>query len=136
MGLMHSEVLRNVLREHDAEPTELVLAFDAATRAVIGPWYDATVQNGQLRLAEMAAAVHGEPFAPEGPGAIAMALGRARSVDADAARWFSELLSCLTLPVELFSRPGVLARVMEIDAGNDHPSLPGPSRPELLALVA
>ena len=81
MGLMHSEVLRNVLREHDAEPTELVLAFDAATRAVIGPWYDATVQNGQLRLAEMAAAVHGEPFAPEGPAAIAMALGRAKSVD-------------------------------------------------------
>ena len=65
-----------------------------------------------------------------------MALGRAKSVDEDAARWFAELLSCLTTPAELFSRPGVLARVMEIDARADHPPMPGPDRAELLALVA
>ena len=136
MGLMHTEVLRNVLREHDAGSAELAVAFDAATRAVLGPWYDATVQNGQLRLAEMGAATHGEPFAPEGPASVAMALGRAKSVDEDAARWFTELLSCLTMPAELFSRPGVLARVMEIDARAQVPPLPGPNRAELLALVA
>ena len=136
MGLMHTEVLRDVLREHDAGSAELAVAFDAATQAVIGPWYDATVQNGQLRLAEMGAAVRGEPFAPEGPAAVAMALARAKSVDEDAARWFAELLSCLTMPAELFSRPGVLARVIEIDARADQPPMPGPDRAELLALVA
>ena len=136
MGLMHTEVLRDVLREHDAGSAELAVAFDAATQAVIGPWYDATVHNGQLRLAEMGAATCGEPFTPEGPAAIAMALGRAKSVDEDAARWFAELLSCLTTPEELFSRPGVLARVIEIDARADRTPMPGPDRAELLALVA
>jgi 2-polyprenyl-6-methoxyphenol hydroxylase-like FAD-dependent oxidoreductase len=136
MGLMHSEVLRDVLREHDAASPDLTVAFDAATKEVIGPWYDATVQNGQLRIAEMGAAVRGEPFAPEGPASVAMALGRAKSVDEDAARWFAELLSCLTMPAELFSRPGVLARVMEIDASVGQSPMPGPDRAELLALVA
>jgi 2-polyprenyl-6-methoxyphenol hydroxylase-like FAD-dependent oxidoreductase len=136
MGLMHTEVLRDVLRQHDAGSAELAVAYDAATRSVIGPWYDATVQNGRLRLAEMGAAIRGEPFAPEGPAAIAMALARAKAVDEDAARWFAELLSCLTTPAELFSRPGVLARVVEIDARTDQPPVPGPDRAELLALVA
>jgi 2-polyprenyl-6-methoxyphenol hydroxylase-like FAD-dependent oxidoreductase len=136
MGLMHTEVLCAVLRDHDAGSAELALAFDAATREVIGPWYDATVRNGGLRLAEMGAATRGERFAPEGPAAIAMALARAKAVDEDAARWFAELLSCLTTPEELFSRPGVLARVLEIDARADHPPMPGPDRAELLALVA
>jgi 2-polyprenyl-6-methoxyphenol hydroxylase-like FAD-dependent oxidoreductase len=136
MGLMHTEVLRDVLREHAAESAELALAFDEATRAVIGPWYDATVQNGQLRLAEMGAAIRGERFAREGPAAVAMALARAKAVDEDAARWFTELLSCLTTPEELFSRPGVLARVIEIDGRADQPAMPGPDRAELLALVA
>ena len=138
MGLMHTEVLRDVLREHDAGSVELAVAFDAATRAVIGPWYDATVRNGQLRIAEMGAAIRGEPFAPEGPAAVALALARAKSVDEEAARWFAELLSCLTTPEELFSRPGVLARVIEIDARKDHTPVPvpGPDRAELLALVA
>jgi len=49
MGLMHTEVLRDVQREHEAESTEQAVAFDAATRAAIAPWYEATVQNGQLR---------------------------------------------------------------------------------------
>ena len=93
------------------------------------------MQNGQLRLAEMGAAMRGERFAPEGPAAVAMALARAKSVDEDAARWFAELLSCLTMPEELFSRPGVLARVIEIDARADQPPMPGPDRAELLALV-
>ena len=136
MGLMHTEVLCDVLREHAAAPVELALAFDEATQAVIGPWYEATVQNGQLRLAEMGAAVRGEPFAPEGPAAIAMALARAKSVDEQAARWFAELLSCLTMPAELFSRPGVLERVIELGGRADQPPLPGPDRAELLALVA
>jgi 2-polyprenyl-6-methoxyphenol hydroxylase-like FAD-dependent oxidoreductase len=45
MGLMHTEVLCDVLREHDAGSAELAVAFDAMTRAVIGPWYEATVQK-------------------------------------------------------------------------------------------
>jgi hypothetical protein len=132
---MHTEVLRDVLREHEPATSDLTLAFDAATQSVIAPWYQATVQNGQLRLAEMAAAVHGRPFAPEGPAAVAMALARAKAVDEDAARWFAELLSCLTTPDELFARPGVLARLMEIDGRGDQAPTPGPDRAELLALV-
>ena len=81
-----------------------------------------------------AATVSGALFAIV--SAIAMALARAKSVDEDAARWFAELLSCLTMPAELFGRPGVPARVMEIDARVGQSPMPGPDRAELLALVA
>ncbi len=135
MGLMHAELLREVLRVHDAASADLVVAFEDVTDGVLGPWYKATVENGQLRLAEMGASVRGEVFAPEGPAAVAQALVRAKAVDETAARWFAELLSCLALPAELFTRPGVLERVMEIDSRIGHASPPGPDRDELLALV-
>ncbi len=84
----------------------------------------------------MAASIRGDDFAPEGPAAVALALLRAKAVDEEAARWFAELLSCLTLPAELFTRPGLLERVMEIDSRIGHTPPPGPDRAELLALVA
>ena len=87
MALMHTDVLCDVLREHDVANAQLAVAFEEATQAVLGPWYDATVQNGHLRIAEMGAAARGEPFAPEGPAAVAMALAHAKSVDEGAAGW-------------------------------------------------
>lgn len=136
MALLHSELLRDVVRNHEDDPADLAVAFDEATQRILGPWYEATVTNGQLRLAEMGAAARGERFEPEGPAAVAYALARAKAVDEDAARWFAELLSCLTTPDELFSRPGVLARVIEIGTRPDLPQVPGPDRRQLLDLVA
>jgi hypothetical protein len=98
MGLMHTEVLLDVLREHDAGSAELGGRLRHRDAGGHRPVVRGDGANGHLRLAEMGAAVRGEPFAVEGPAAIAIALGRAKSVDEDAARWFAELLSCLTMP--------------------------------------
>ena len=65
---------------------------------------------------------------------------RERSVENDPAHKElappAELLACLTTPEELFSRPGVAARVIDIDARTEHKPIHGPDRDQLLALVA
>ena len=71
---------------------------------------------------------------PGGPAAIAMALARAKSVDEDLARWFAELLSCLTTPKSCSVGP-VCSPVRSMPEP-DQPPMPGLDRAELLALVA
>jgi hypothetical protein len=56
--------------------------------------------------------------------------------DADVFRGFLEIMSCLALPQEVMSRPGFAERVSELGAAHDPPPPPGPSREQLLALVA
>ena len=54
--------------------------------------------------------------------------------DADVFRGVLESLTCLALPQEVFARPGMWERV-EAAATEPFP-FPGPSRAELLALLA
>jgi hypothetical protein len=56
--------------------------------------------------------------------------------DADIFRAFMEIVGCLTLPSVVFTRPGFVDRVLEV-AGR-HPVAPqvGPTRDELLRLIA
>jgi hypothetical protein len=45
-------------------------------------------------------------------------------------------MSCLALPQEVMARPGFAERVSELAAAHDAPPPPGPSREQLLALLA
>ena len=67
------------------------------------------------------------------PGA---ALVRAMPHDADIFRAFLEMGSCLTLPSVLFARPGFADRVLEVARQSDTPPPSGPTRDELLRLIA
>jgi 2-polyprenyl-6-methoxyphenol hydroxylase-like FAD-dependent oxidoreductase len=135
MGLRHAEVLVDVVRDHGTAPVDVAEAFDKATAAVIGPWYDATVAVDRSRFTEMEAARVGESVEPTGPAAVGRALQRAATVDQRAARWLAELIACVSLPEELFSRPGVVQTVLSIEAEGRHRDVPGPDRAELLGLV-
>ena len=45
------------------------------------------------------------------------------------------VLGCLSLPRDLFARPGFAERVMEVAGSHGHAVTPGPTREELLRLL-
>jgi hypothetical protein len=56
--------------------------------------------------------------------------------DADLFRASTELRSMLALPQEVMARPGVVDRIMEVAGTHEAVTPPGPSREELLHMVA
>jgi len=139
LGLAHAALLRAVVREHADAPARLADAFDEATERELTPWYRATVAFDRARLAEIDAIRNGgEPPAPASDdvaGLIRMALPVAMSRDADVFRAGMEISSCLALPQEVFARPGMATRVLEV-AGGEVARLPAPTRAQVLELVA
>jgi 2-polyprenyl-6-methoxyphenol hydroxylase-like FAD-dependent oxidoreductase len=135
LGLLHTVAMRDVVRQHVGDPVTLALAFHEATVEQLDPWHQATKDLDRGRIAEMRAAIDGVPLEPTPEGQIAAALAGATAFDADALRWFGELLTCLTLPMELFSRPGVFERVLELAPQVPPPTQYGPDRTQLLELV-
>jgi 2-polyprenyl-6-methoxyphenol hydroxylase-like FAD-dependent oxidoreductase len=135
LGLLHTVVMRDAVRQHLADPVALALAFHEATVEQLDPWHQATKDLDHGRIAEMHAAIDGTTLEPTPEAQIAGALAGATTFDADALRWFLELLSCLTLPMELFARPGVFERVLELAPQVPPPVPYGPDRTQLLELV-
>ena len=137
-ALSHAALLRATLREHGDDPAAFAVAFDAATERELGPWYDATLVVDRARLAELEAARTGGPYTvPTDPASrLRAALPLASGLDADAFRAQVEILSTLTLPQEVFARPGLAERVLAAAAARGMGRLPGPGREELLELVS
>ncbi|WP_448611734.1 FAD-dependent oxidoreductase [Geodermatophilus sp. URMC 60] len=136
LGLVHAVSLREIVREHLGDPQEFAAAWDAETEARLTPWYRATVAVDRTRLADMDAAREGRPRPqPQGPAALGAALARAMAFDAEVYRAFMEVVDCLTLPAELFARPGFADRVLRVDAEHEPTPPAGPTRERLLELV-
>ena len=137
LGLAHVSRLPGVLREHPDSPRELALAWDDVTERELTPWYRATVATDRARLAEMEALRRGEePPAPEDmPSRLRAALPVAMGCDADIFRAGLEIISCLTLPQEVFARPGLAGRVLELAGDAAAPRLPAPQREEVVAIA-
>ena len=139
LGLGHAARLRDVVRAHVDDPRELAETWDAVTEAEFTPWYRATVATDRARLAEIELARSGGSAAPAADPAAAV---RARfplaaTRDPDVFRAFLEVVGCLTLPADVLARPGLAERVLELTSdAADLPKPPGPSREELLQLLA
>jgi hypothetical protein len=56
--------------------------------------------------------------------------------DPDLFRALMEIVGCLTLPTDVFARPGVAERVLELVGPDELPRVPGPTRAELLELLS
>ena len=137
MGLMHAACLRATLREGaDDDPLTFARRWDDAVEETMTPWYRATLAVDRARLAEMRALRDGQvPEPPQGRAALGPALRQAAPHDAELFRAMLEIVGCLALPAEVFSRPGLAERVMRTAA--EHPPRPaGPDREQLLHLVA
>jgi hypothetical protein len=56
--------------------------------------------------------------------------------DATLFRAAMEIVSLLALPSEVMARPGIVDRIMEVVDIHEPPIVPGPTRAELLQLLA
>jgi 2-polyprenyl-6-methoxyphenol hydroxylase-like FAD-dependent oxidoreductase len=134
MGLMQALGTAEVVRRHLDDPLALALAQDGMTEAQVAPWYRSTVAFDRARTAQIRAAIDGRPTPrPTGPGEL---LAVAMLYDAELFRAALEIASLLALPQAVLARPGLAGRILEV-AGSHQPSPPpGPSRADLLRLLA
>ena len=107
------------------------------TEAEFTPWYRATVATDRARLAEIDRLRNGTAPPPVDRPALARArLPVAATRDPDLFRAFLEIVGCLTVPNDVFARPGLVEQVLGLSETVDLPAPPGPTRGELLALLA
>ena len=138
MGLLQAACLRDALRDGaDDDPTAFAARWDDRVEEAVTPWYRATLAVDRARLAEMRALREGRvPDPPQGRAALGPALGRAAAHDPELFRAMLEIIGCLALPAEVFSRPGLAERVARVAGEHPPAPAPGPDREQLLRLVA
>ena len=134
VGLMHAVGTAEVVRAHLDDPLTLALAHDAMTETRVTPWYRDTVEFDRKHAARInAAAADRSARRPTDP---LSALPVAMMYDPDLFRASIEIFSLLALPQEVIARPGVPDRIMEV-AGTREPIVPpGPTREELVRMLA
>jgi hypothetical protein len=109
------------------------------TETRVTPWYRNTIEIDRMGIARVNAFIEGrpEPEQPADPRArIANALSVAMMYDADLFRASVELRSLLALPQEVMARPGMVDRILEVAGTHEAVIPPGPSRRELLRMLA
>jgi flavin-dependent dehydrogenase len=138
LGLAHAALLRDVVRSELDDPLGFAEAWDEATERELTPWYRNTVAIDRARIAEIEALRNGiePPGPPTFEAGLAASLFRVMALDAELLRAGLEITGCLTLPEEVFARPGIVDKVVELAEANPAEPMPGPTREELLRLVA
>lgn len=132
VGLLHAQRLRDVVREGLEDADAVVRRFDAVTERDVTPFYRNQIAADRARLAEMDALRAGAQPPPGDP--TMRAVGAAMMHDPDVFRGVIETVTCLSLPQEVFARPGFMDKV-SVYSGQSPMATPGPSRAELLDLV-
>lgn len=140
MGLMQAAGTARVIREHLGDPLALARAHDEMTQATVTPWYRHTVGLDRARRDQVNAVINGGPPPaaprPARPQAAGQALMAAAMRDAGLFRALSEIIGMLAAPADVLSRPGLADRIREAADGHTMPRPPGPSRAEVLRMVA
>jgi 2-polyprenyl-6-methoxyphenol hydroxylase-like FAD-dependent oxidoreductase len=138
MGLMHALGTVEVVQQRLDDPFALTLAQDSMTETRVAPWYRNTVEIDRAQIARFDASIEGRPQPqPTDPRArVAKALSVAMMYDADVFRAAVEMRSLLALPQEVMARPGLVDRIKEVASNHEAIIPPGPSREELLRMLA
>ncbi len=138
LGLSHVALLRDTVRAHLGDPDAFAEAWRETTARELEPWYRATVAADRARLAQMTADREGRVLDPPGDrmGALGAAMMRTMAHDAEVFRAALEISNVLAHPREVFGRPGFADRLLALAGEQRHAGPPGPSREDLLALVA
>jgi 2-polyprenyl-6-methoxyphenol hydroxylase-like FAD-dependent oxidoreductase len=135
IGTMHAVALRDLLHDMPADPVALQQQWHDATLRTAEPWYRATLAFDEARLAEVDTLLEGRAFEPAPDVEVTKALYVAAGKDPEVLRALLEIVNALTLPEEVFARPGLFERVIELGSGWRDEQLPGPTREELVALT-
>ncbi len=137
IGMLHSVVLRDTLREHDErDPYALARGFHAATSDVVEPWFMWTRFEDRHRLAEIDSLIAGRPYEPaDRRWELEQALAAAVTKDPDLLRLFMRAAFVLDPLEEALKAPGVSERILELGADWREVPVPAPPREELVALA-
>jgi 2-polyprenyl-6-methoxyphenol hydroxylase-like FAD-dependent oxidoreductase len=137
-GLTHAALLRGVVRDHLEDPQTFAATWDSVSDAELMPWYRDTIALDRAHLAGIDAARTGaEPIRPTATSDVVHTkLPLAMRYDADLFRGFLDIRSCLATAEEVFARPGFAERVFEIADELEPSRMPGPTREQLLELLA
>ena len=134
IGLMHAVGSAEVVNEYLDDPLILANAHHAMTESRVTPWYRSTVEFDRQRTSQITAAINGWP-APR-TASPAEALETAMLYDPELFRASIEIVALHALPETVFARPGIVQRVMALADIHEPPTPAGPTRDELLRMVA
>jgi 2-polyprenyl-6-methoxyphenol hydroxylase-like FAD-dependent oxidoreductase len=138
IGMLHALTLRDQLRTVGLDdPAAFADAFHAATAETVEPWYRATLASDRHRLGEIEAGILGAAYDTQDPAyQLERALDAAFPRDPDCARATFDIRFVLRTPAEVFARPGLRDKTLELGSGwRDEPAL-GPARRTILALAS
>jgi 2-polyprenyl-6-methoxyphenol hydroxylase-like FAD-dependent oxidoreductase len=138
IGMLHAETLRDQLREVGLDdPAAFAEAFHTATARTVEPWYRATLATDRYRLAEIESGVRGGTYEPQDSQyQLGKALGAAAGQDPDCLRAYLDIWLVLRTPGEVFARPGLRDKILQLGSGWRDVEPLGPSREQLLALAS
>jgi 2-polyprenyl-6-methoxyphenol hydroxylase-like FAD-dependent oxidoreductase len=140
LGLAHAVRLRDTIHETGGDPELLAHTFHEITEAELTPWYASQIRNDRQRFQTMDALRQGQPPPPPGTDEYSRRerlFWQAMPFDPDLFRAGIEIISALTLPQDIYARPGVIDRAEAIAGqfAGDAPPMPGASRADLLAAL-
>jgi hypothetical protein len=138
IGLIHAVALRDLLRRDAGDdPVAFARAWDAATADSAEPWFRATREFDRHRLAEAEAESRNESYATDDVAwEMGHALMSAAGKDPDALRGALSIAGMTRSAEEVFGVPGFAEKVMALGGGWRDDPLTGPTRDELVAVVA
>jgi 2-polyprenyl-6-methoxyphenol hydroxylase-like FAD-dependent oxidoreductase len=136
IGVLHARALRDTVRRvAPSAALEFATAWHDATTETVEPYFRDTLGFDRHRLAEIRAQIAGVAYETDDPAwLLGQALTNSAGKDPELLRGYLEIVMVLARGVEVLSRPGVAERALEL--GSNGEPLPGPTRTELLALVA
>jgi 2-polyprenyl-6-methoxyphenol hydroxylase-like FAD-dependent oxidoreductase len=137
IGFLHALALRDTMRGDVLDvPGKFAREFAAATADGVEPWYRATLAYDRARLAEIEAELAGVPHAPDDVWRLTRSLASAAGKDGEMLRARLAVAGLLRPVDDVFADPAVVERVVELGGGwPDEPTW-GPTREELLKVMA
>ncbi len=138
IGMLHAVGLRDQLRAVGLDdPAAFAAAFHAATAETVEPWYRATLSSDRHRLGEIEAGIRGVAYDSPDPGyQLEKALDLALQRDPECLRASLDIRFVLRTPEQVFARPGLRDKTVQLGScWRDEPPL-GPTREQLLSLVS
>jgi flavin-dependent dehydrogenase len=138
IGMLHALTLRDRLRVVGLDdPSAFSDAFHTATAETIEPWYRTTLATNRHRLAEIEAGIHGDAYdSPDPHYQLEQALHAALPQDPDCLRAFLDTQLVLSTPEDVFARPGLRDKTLQLGSGWRERQPLGPDREQLLALAS
>ena len=133
IGLMHATVLRDQLRQPEADPWTLATGWYQQSRAIVEPWYRATKAYDSHRLQEIQTLMEGHPYETDDEfWLLNRGLEEAALRDGDNIRAVLDMGMALRRPDEVLGDGSLRERIL----GQDRPDAtePGmaPDREQLL----